>query len=592
MQLCRLSKYQAKSCKKAGSSIKAGTATEKDTLNEWKSYFSELLNAKSTTSSTKANEPILTSRATARIQPDNIRGRINTGPFTFDEVKVAVKGLKNNKAPGVDNIIRNELLKNGGDCLLEIIRLLCSQILSGTDPPWQFTTNKVVPVPKKGDLSLMTNYRGISLMSAMAKIYNRLLLNRIRPIVDQILRRNQAGFRAGRSTISQIAALRRLFEGAVSKKLPLVAIFVDFKKAFDSINREMLFQIMLAYGIPDQIVAATRKLYDNSKAMVVVNGKMSETFAITTGVLQGDTLAPFLFIMVIDYVMSNSEEDFGFIYAKRTSSRHPAKTINDLDFADDIALLENSIALANKQLQKLALVAKEVGLEINIDKTEYIIYNINNEEERVILNNQELKKVDDFRYLGSMMKSTESDFERRRGLAYGAWNSMEKIWSAKHIPIKLKVNIFDASVLSILLYGCETWIITPKLEQRINSFATNCYRQMLNIKRVDKVKLDNIYAQVNKRPLINTINKRQLGWLGHTLRRDKDEPTTILALYEPAVQHGQAKRGPKSLTYTSQISKLITGAKSDMTSDQINAMAQDRNLWKRIINDQDKPPKP
>ena len=67
---------------------------------------------------------------------------------------------------------------------------------------------------------------------------------------------------------------------------------------------------------------------------------------------------------------------------------------------------------------------------------------------------------------------------------------------------------------------------------------------MLNIKRVDKIKLDNIYAQVNRRPLIYTINKRQLGWLGHTLRRDKDEPTTILALYEPAVKHGQAKRGP------------------------------------------------
>ena len=189
--------------------------------------------------------------------------------------------------------------------------------------------------------------------------------------------------------------------------------------------------------------------------MILVNGKMSEPFAITTGVLQGDTLAPFLFIMVIDYVMSNSEEDFGFIYEQRTSSRHPAKTINDLDFADDIALLENSIELANKQLQKLANVAKEVGLEINVDKTEYMTFNIVNEEERVVLNKQELKKVDDFRYLGSMMKSTENDFERRRGLAYGAWNSMDKIWSANHKkPIKLKMNIFEASVLSILLFGC------------------------------------------------------------------------------------------------------------------------------------------
>jgi hypothetical protein len=82
----------------------------------------------------------------------------------------------------------NELLKNGGDYLLEVLRKLCSDILSGSDPPWQWKLNKIVPVPKKGDLSLMTNYRGISLMSAAAKIFNRLILNRIKPVIDTVLR--------------------------------------------------------------------------------------------------------------------------------------------------------------------------------------------------------------------------------------------------------------------------------------------------------------------------------------------------------------------------------------------------------------------
>ena len=157
--------------------------------------------------------------------------------------------------------------------------------------------DKIVPVPKKGDLSMMTNYRGISLMSVAAKLYNKMLLERLRPLIDEILRRNQAGFRRGRCTVDQICALRRIFEGVEHKHIPLVATFVDFKKAFDSVNRERLFEILRLYGVPAKLVDAARKLYDR----FVINGKQSESFDISTGVLQGDVLAPFLFILVMDY---------------------------------------------------------------------------------------------------------------------------------------------------------------------------------------------------------------------------------------------------------------------------------------------------
>ena len=82
----------------------------------------------------------------------------------------------------------------------------------------------------------MTNYRGISLMSVAAKLYNRLLLNRIRHIVDPMLRDNQAGFRKDRSTGAQIHILRRIIEGSQDQQLPLVTMYIDFKKAFDSID--------------------------------------------------------------------------------------------------------------------------------------------------------------------------------------------------------------------------------------------------------------------------------------------------------------------------------------------------------------------
>ena len=155
--------------------------------------------------------------------------------------------------------------------------------------------------------------------------------------------------------------------------------------------------------------------------------------------------------MVIDYVLSKSQDDHGFIFNKARSSRYPAQRISDLDYADDLALLENSIELANEQLEKLALVAKQVGLQINLEKTEYMAFNVSESEGKVKLDNKPISKVNDFRYLGSMLASTENDVKRRCGLAWSVFETMAKIWTSSLLRVKLKVEILHASVFSILL---------------------------------------------------------------------------------------------------------------------------------------------
>lgn len=127
-------------------------------------------------------------------------------------------------------------------------------------------------------------------------------------------------------------------------------------------DRGKLFKILSLYGVPDKLIEAVKRLYKDSKAVVFVNGKESEPFNITTGVLQGDVLAPFLFIIVIDHIMRCCECQHGWIYRPRRSSRHPDLRINDLDFADDIVLLANSIREACEQLEDLRVEAAEVGL--------------------------------------------------------------------------------------------------------------------------------------------------------------------------------------------------------------------------------------
>ena len=128
-----------------------------------------------------------------------------------------------------------------------------------------------------------------NITSIAAKIYNALLRNRIEPKIDNILRKNQNGFRRNRSTTSHILTIRRILQGVRAKNLQTALLFVDFTKAFDSIHRGKMEQILLAYGIPKETVAAITILYRNTKVKVRSPDGDSEYFDIVAGVLQGDT---------------------------------------------------------------------------------------------------------------------------------------------------------------------------------------------------------------------------------------------------------------------------------------------------------------
>ena len=284
---------------------------KEDRLTIWYEYFKKLLGDKNEINNTEIKV----------IYPETLD--ISVGYFTNIEYTKVKNNLIDGKATG-PNGIPPEVFKytNLDDIILEF----ANQMLIQCKKPAQLSKCDIVPIPKSGNLEEVGNYRGIALSAVIAKIINK-LLNRIQPYIDPILRPNQNGFISIRSTMAHILALRSLIKGIQSHDLKAVIIFVDFKKPFDSIDRGKMLTFLAAYGIPSIITNAIALFYENTEARIITPDGETEFFQISKGVLLGDTLALFLFIITLDYIMRQvfGEHDYNisFRLTERRCSREP-----------------------------------------------------------------------------------------------------------------------------------------------------------------------------------------------------------------------------------------------------------------------------
>ena len=258
-------------------------------------------------------------------------------------------------------------------------------------------------------------------------------------------------------------------------------LFINFANAFNSIHRGKKEQILLAYGLPKETVAAITILYRNTKVKVRSPDGVTEYFDIVLqGILQGDMLAPYLFVFCLDYVLRTSIDKIsenGFVLKKKRSRRCPAKSITDADYADDIALLANKPNQAETLLHSLERSAAGIGLHVNAHKTEYMCFNQTGDIST--LDGTSLKLVDKFTYLGSSISSTEKDIDTRLTKAWTAIDRLSIIWKS-NLTDKLKRSFFQATVVSILLYGCTTWTLTKQLEKKLDGNYTRMLGAILN----------------------------------------------------------------------------------------------------------------
>ena len=524
-------------------------ANQQERIKLWKQHFENLL----------GNPPKKTHEPITRIISKQLD--IKLGPFTQEELDSVLRKIKNRKAAGLDEI-PPEVWKTRqfDDILLRHCNIVYNQ-----NPIDRWMKGCILPFPKKGDLGLAKNYRGITLTSIAAKIDNALLRNRTEPKIDIILRKNQNGFRRNRSTTSQILTIRRILEGVRAKNLQA------------DINICRLYQGFRLHSQRKDGTNPTsvRHTYRNTKVKVRSPDEDTEYFDIVAGVLQGDTLAPYLFIICLDYVLRTSIDKIkenGFELTKRRSRRYPATTITDADYADDIAILANTPDQAETLLHSLERAAASIGLYVNAHKTEYMCYNQTGDIST--LEGTPLKLVDKFTYLGSSVKSTEKDIETRLTKAWTAINRLSIIWKSD-LTNKMKRSFFQAAVTSILLYGCTTWTLTKRLEKKLDGNYTRMLRAILNKSWQQHPTRHQLYGHLP--PITKTIQVRRTRHAGHCWR-SRDELIRDVLLWIPT--HGRAKAGRPARTYIQQLCEDTGCCPEDLP----RAM-NDREEWRERVRD-------
>ena len=418
------------------------------------------------------------------------------------------------------------------------------------------------PLPKKGDLSQTGNWRGIVLMCHLTKIYDGLLMQRLRSAVDAHLKYTQNAFRSDRSTVHHIAALQILVDTArTTHDYPLHGCFVDFSKAFDSVYWKSIVRRLQFFNCPNSFIRHVFKVMNGHTLYVRTSDNLlSSPISQGVGVLQGDTLAPYLFILVLDGVLQKLPTHLGVLVTRKAPKmtarqiaagiHAPEIRITDMAFADDISLLSHTCPGLQQLFTILEQEALLVGLRVNMGpgKTERFCVN---DDPGTIRNarGDTIPVVDVYKYLGSQVLDFEKEFSKRKGCAWAALKAFDAVWES-NVKMDLKRALFKSLIDPIFSYAAHTWALTSTRLNEIDSAYGRLLRRALGLQHAflshDIVHTERLYGDM---PFISsTILERRFKFCAHVFRATTlcGQPHALAYALAFDTSHLTPKRGAQS----------------------------------------------
>lgn len=525
-------------------------------LPKWKVYYEELL--------TENREEYKNDEVD--IQNDNDD---ECRAIELEEFIESVSEMKNGRSAGPGDIPA-ELIKNGGKTLINRLRHLMNLCMTQKKTPDEWKVCLITSLFKKGNRKDPNSYRGLSVTSTMSRLWAKIIHKRLRMEVQGLIGEDQSGFRPGRSCVDNLFTLQQLIEKRISRDQELHLTFIDIKKAYDNVPRNKLWYVLKEIGVSTGIIELIQELYSSNVAYIKQGLELSEPIQTTKGLRQGCSLSPILFNIYLEMALRKWKRTCG-----RMGIPIGESYLLTLSFADDQVILAEDSYDMEFVLKRLYTEYEKWGLQVSLEKTEYLVVNTDTKFEVLINEETQVKQVNRFKYLGVTIDrdgigqtEIQSKIQKARNIV-GALNS---VWWNNNISRKNKKRIGQTMVETVLMYGCEVWAIKEEDKKKITSVEMDYLRRSARRSRLEKIRNEQIRNEMAaNESVIERIEKRSLKWFGHLLRMDDTRWPKRIFKWRPA---GKNKKGRPRKSWNEGIRRAMRERNMD------EEMAHNREAWK------------
>lgn len=484
--------------------------------------------------------------------------------ITMEEVQATIKDMKTNKATGDDDI-SIDMIREGGENLLSKITKLLNICLKEAEIPKAWKNANVILLYKKGENTKLDNYRPISLLSHIYKLLTKIINNRLVRKLDEYQSQEQAGFRKNYSTRDHLLTMKIIIEKSNEYGFPLHLAFIDYRKAFDSIEHWAIYNSLANSRIDHRYIQLIKQLNEEATATYILHEK-SKPVPIKRGVRQGDTLSPKLFTLAL-------EDIFKKMNWTEKGINVNGERLTNLRYADDIVLISQSREELEEMITDLNRESQKVGLTMNLDKTKTMYPG---PEIQINVEGTQIERVTEYIYLGQRIElgrsSEKQEIKRRIRAGWAAFGKLSFILKNNKIAQHLKTKVFDQCILPSMTYGAENWATTKENIESIRVAQRAMERAMLNITRKDKVRNERIRNITKVTDIGVKIAQLKWSYAGHVARSSTNRWNRKIVDWRP-YEHKRGRGRPPMRWYDDF--KKTAG----LNWIQI---AQDRDRWKTL----------